>query len=1194
MPFKFSLNDLENLKAYKKFQQAWNPRSRYQRHVDGDQLGGVGRAARKKRPFPIHLYGGFRSLYQGDHLGVEFALQGHSGLLASGGLLQEGRQLRGHSPLPLGDQWEALIIDDYFAIGAEPLGDPVLNSFAAKALATARSIYEIEGVIGSTEKDIEAAPRFKAAGAEINSEANVVRDGAITVAAPAAKRLALAALSLRAARMPIITSKLASRLAGNWVSILLYRKCLSCAVSSFFSLTAELEQGLTNKIVPFRREAADELVSLACLAPIMASNIALPTSSRIHAVDASLGLGAIVATDVPAAVASSLWLGGDKKGQILPLDNPFREILAAVGEEADEGESLPEKLTAGPPRPLMMQCDFVEFFGGAGVISKAATSLGLTCAPPLDLSESSHYDLHGSRLLEWCCHMLATNRFRSCTIEPPCTSFSPAAHPCVRSYVLPWGFDRFEAKTLSGNTSALRGFTLLWFCYIYERPSLLEQPRLSKMCWTHIWRRFIRRGLREAVVASCQFGSPHRKEFRLLTYLLDETFIDTRCPGGHQHLRIEGRYTKPSAAYTPALGLHLAKAFRAALEKLDRKDDLKVHGLESILVNDVLATSQWRPLRAWRWKTKSHINVLESSTIVSLLKEIAWKEPDSRQVILSDSRVSIGCISKGRSPSFLLQRQCKMSGALQAAAGIYPSLCFAPTRLNTADDPTRLQEIREAYKFSIVDHLPIESLHLLHFHRFARFAAGWIRLTILLSFPKLARASSWPFPCSAWTAHEEPLLSATTSALDALFSFRGDTLLCSAWIALDSLAYVSGLVFVCCACFCCFYLFVVSVVRCLRPLGPLGVFLLVAVAPAAAMEPLNGAERARAIARTAVNLQATRTVRTETRANREKLLELFKVWLYEQHGLLLSVLLTEKPADPQKVAHLLALYGKDLFWAGKSYGRYSETINSVAAARPAWRKSMNEAWDLAFAWLADEPHQHHPALPLSILLSMISVALVWGWPTEAAVLALTWAGILRIGEVLLATRGDLILPDDSAPGTPYILLKIKSPKTRGRAAQHQAARVDAKDFVLLITKVYENLGDDEPLWPFSAATLRKRFESLLGAVGLSAKPTGGQRPFSLGSLRPGGATHMLYLTEDSELTRRRGRWLAYRTMEIYLQEVVVATAIEKLSEIAKKKVKSYAACFPEVLTHVIKLMNLGIPPTVWYNLTRHMATVELG
>lgn len=579
------------------------------------------------------------------------------------------------------------------------------------------------------------------------------------------------------------------------------------------------------------------------------------------------------------------------------------------------------------PRPLMMQYDFVEFFGGAGVISKAATSLGLTCAPPLDLSESAHYDLHGSRLTEWCCHMLATNRFRSCAIEPPCTSFSPAAHPCVRSYELPWGYDRLEAKTWGGNCSALRAFTLLWFCYIYERPSLLEQPRLSKMCWTHIWKRFLLRGLREAVVASCQFGSPHRKEFRLMTYLLDETFIDTRCPGGHRHLRIEGRFTKPSATYTPALGLHLAKAFRAALEKIDRDENIKVHGLESILVNDVLATSRWKPLRAWRWKAKSHINVLESSTIVSLLKEVAWKEPDTRQVILSDSRVSIGCISKGRSPSFLLQRQCKMSGALQAAAGIYPSLCFAPTRLNTADDPTRLQAIREAYQSSIVDRLPAEALHLLHFHRFARFAAGWIRLTILLSFPRLAGASICHRSCSAWNAPDTTFLVDAGSALIALLTFAGDTLLSSAWIALGLLVHTSGLVLVCFACCFCSLLFVVSVVRCLRPLGPLGVFLFVAVAPAAAMEPLTGAERARAIARTAVNLQASRTVRTETRANREKLLEFFKIWLYEQHGLLLSVLLTEKPADPEKVAHLLALYGKDLFLAGKSYGRYSETIS---------------------------------------------------------------------------------------------------------------------------------------------------------------------------------------------------------------------------------------------------------------------------
>ena len=37
------------------------------------------------------------------------------------------------------------------------------------------------------------------------------------------------------------------------------------------------------------------------------------------------------------------------------------------------------------------------------------------------------------------------------------------------------------------------------------------------------------------------------------------------------------------------------------------------------------------------------------------------------------------------------------------------------------------------------------------------------------------------------------------------------------------------------------------------------------------------------------------------------------------------------------------------------------------------RKQLVGAWDLAFAWQADEPGEHHPALPLSILLAM----LVW-------------------------------------------------------------------------------------------------------------------------------------------------------------------------------------------------------------------------
>ncbi len=123
----------------------------------------------------------------------------------------------------------------------------------------------------------------------------------------------------------------------------------------------------------------------------------------------------------------------------------------------------------------------------------------------------------------------------------------------------------------------------------------------------------------------------------------------------------------------------------------------------------------------------------------------------------------------------------------------------------------------------------------------------------------------------------------------------------------------------------------------------------------------------------------------------------------------------------------------DLYTAGKAYGRFSESINAVATLKPSLRRQLTAAWDLAFAWVLDEPHSHHPALPASFLLSMVSICLVWGWKVEGALCSLMWAGALRVGEALNARRKDLILPADAAPGSQGILLRITTPKTRGRS-----------------------------------------------------------------------------------------------------------------------------------------------------------------
>ena len=74
---------------------------------------------------------------------------------------------------------------------------------------------------------------------------------------------------------------------------------------------------------------------------------------------------------------------------------------------------------------------------------------------------------------------------------------------------------------------------------------------------------------------------------------------------------------------------------------------------------------------------------------------------------------------------------------------------------------------------------------------------------------------------------------------------------------------------------------------------------------------------------------------------------------------------------------------------------------------------------------------------------------------------------------------------------------------------------------------------------------------------------------ALGSLRAGGATYLQMLLEDSELTRRRGRWLSGRTMEIYFQESSATTYFPQLPPETEKRIMQAANSFATMLKEVI-------------------------
>ena len=77
------------------------------------------------------------------------------------------------------------------------------------------------------------------------------------------------------------------------------------------------------------------------------------------------------------------------------------------------------------------------------------------------------------------------------------------------------------------------------------------------------------------------------------------------------------------------------------------------------------------------------------------------------------------------------------------------------------------------------------------------------------------------------------------------------------------------------------------------------------------------------------------------------------------------------------------------------------------------------------------------ACPFQILLALLSISILWGWPQVAGALALSWGAVCRIGEVMQAVRDDLVLPEDLLFSNMSVYLKVKEPNTRYKAARHQ-------------------------------------------------------------------------------------------------------------------------------------------------------------
>ena len=346
------------------------------------------------------------------------------------------------------------------------------------------------------------------------------------------------------------------------------------------------------------------------------------------------------------------------------------------------------------------------------------------------------------------------------------------------------------------------------------------------------------------------------------------------------------------------------------------------------------------------------------------------------------------------------------------------------------------------------------------------------------------------------------------------------------------------------------------------------------------LNPRSTADKTRADRRKGLELDDGRPVLDKTKKEGARLLGSFASWL-EDLGTSLNELLDPKVLDIESINLTLERYGRQLYKSGRPYNHYAEAINAVSSKRPSIRRVLQGAWDLAYTWLREEPPVHHVALPWPILLAAVVTSSLWGWFDVAAILCLSWGGLTRIGEVLKARRKHLVLPRDVGWTSNYILLQIEEPKTRFKAARHQVARVDQPQLIAYIDLVSAHYDPDRYLWAASPQTLRNRFQKILQALDLHALPDGLSRGLDLGSLRAGGASWLLMVSEDSELVRRRGRWINHKIMEVYVQEVAALQFLPRLDVNTRNRILRGTRLFPLVLNKLSSFVSAGIPEVAW-------------
>ena len=182
---------------------------------------------------------------------------------------------------------------------------------------------------------------------------------------------------------------------------------------------------------------------------------------------------------------------------------------------------------------------------------------------------------------------------------------------------------------------------------------------------------------------------------------------------------------------------------------------------------------------------------------------------------------------------------------------------------------------------------------------------------------------------------------------------------------------------------------------------------------------------------------------------------------------------------------------------------------------------------------------------------------------------LTFDGCLRPGDVLGLERRDLRFADEHGGLGGDLFVVLRSAKTAAmRGARWQHVRIETPGVVRFLRAVFGDRPRSAQLfsrvgaYPLRARALAALFAAVLQFLRVPYGLNGG---FVYSGLRAGGITSLFERSRDLSLTRWRGRWDSWRSMEHYIQELAASSAFADLPPDVRARVFRLSDALPRLI-----------------------------